>query len=422
MIPIQANSDTHGRRLYLALAAAALVQAPWPCLATVTVAASGTARYEYDSNVFDLQNGFPVPGTSDFQKSDTLYTYGAAVDVNYLWDRQQLFVTLSDNEFRYDRFTQLNHNEYILDGGLNWKLGSLLSGTLEALRNRTMIAFTNVENSQFGLQTEQRESGKIDYAFLPDWRIEGRGTYRTVGQVFLDLPDVNLDESSGTLEFDYVGRAGLTAGLSGGYTNGDYTGSSAALNPSYRQTSVALTGIYEPTGRSKFNGAVGYSDRKSTSALNSISGFTGELDYKNQLTGKTSVQAQISRGIVSYVASSSSEIDTSAAASLHWQTTYKLGVVGSYSWTNRNLPGQGNAPLGSNRDDHLQYATINLDYEVLRWLSIKPYINYQIRKSDYIGANFNASIVGISFTGIWEDRRQPDFKIRYLNQPPTILP
>jgi len=413
VIPTQINLDTRARRLCLVVAAAALVQVPWPCLATVTVAASGTARYEYDSNVFDLQNGFPVPGTSDIQKSDTLYTYGAAVDVNYLWDRQQLFATLSDNEFRYDRFTELNHNEYILDGGLNWKLGSLLSGTLEEQRNRTMISFSNVENSQFGLQTEQRESGKIDFAFLPDWRIEGRGAYRTVDQVFLDLPNVDLNETSGILELDYIGRAGLTAGLSGGYTDGNYTGPTAALNPSYRQTTVALTGIFEPTGRSKINGALGYSDRTSTSAINTISGFTGELDYKNQLTGKTSVQAQISRAIAS------SEIDTTAATSVHWQATYKLGVVAGYTWTNRDLPGQGDAPLGSNRDDHLQYATITLDYEVLRWLSIKPYMNYQTRKSDYIGANFNASIVGVSFTGVWQDQRQPDFKIRLLNQPPT---
>lgn len=422
VIPIQASLDAWVRRLCLAVVATALAQASSPCLATVTVATSATARYEYDSNVFDLQNGFPVPGTSSFQKSDTLYTYGAAVDVNYLWDRQKLFVTLSDNEFHYDRFTELNHNEYILDGGLNWNLGRLLSGTVEVLRNRTMIAFTNVEDSQFGVQTEQHESGKIDFAFLPDWRIEGRGNYRTVDQVFLDLPSVDLTETSGFGELDYVGRAGLTAGLSGGYIDGNYTGPTAALNPSYRQTTLALTGIFVPTGRSTINGALGYSDRKSTSEINTISGFTGEIDYKNQLTGKTSVQAQLSRAIVSYVANSSSEIDTTAVVSAHWQATYKLGVVAGYSWTNRNLPGQGDAPIGSNRDDHAQYATINLDYEVLRWLSIKPYINYQTRKSDYVGANFNASIVGVSFTGVWEDRRQPDFKIRYLNQAPTVLP
>ena len=422
VIPIHAGSNIRVRRLCLAVVATALTQASWPCLASVDVAASATSRYEYNSNVFDLQSGFPVPGTSDFQNSDALYTYGAAVDLNYLFDRQQLFVTLSDNEFRYDRFTELNHNEYVLDGGLNWKLGNLLTGTIEAQRNRTMIAFTNVDNSEFGLQTEQRESGKIDFAFLPDWRVEGRGAYRTDDQLFLDLPSVYLDESTGSLELDYVGRAGLTAGLSGGYTIGNYTGATAALNPSYRQTTVAVTGVFEPTGRSKINAVLGYSDRKSTSELNTISGFTGEFDYKNQLTGKTSLQATISRNIVSYVAGLGSEIDTTALGSVHWQATYKLGVIAGYSWTNRDLPGQGNAPIGSNRDDHLQYASINLDYEVLHWLSIKPYINFQMRKSDYIGANFNASVVGVSFTGIWEDRRQPDFKIRYLNQPPTVLP
>jgi hypothetical protein len=352
--------------------------------------------------VFDLQGGYPLPGTADYQHSDWLYTYGAALDAYYLWDQQKLFATLSTTEFHYDHFTQLDHNEYNLDGGLKWKLGRLLDGTLEVQRDRTMVAFTNVENAQFVLLTEQRESAKIGYELTPDWRIEGSGYYRTVDQAFLGAPTLDLAESFGQVELKYVGRAGLTSGLSAGYVIGDYTGTSAADNPSYRQTTVALVANYEPTGRSTLKGALGYSDRTSASVTNQLSGFTGEIDYQNQLTGKTSVQLQLSRAINSYISNVSSEIDAIAALNVRWQATYKIGVLAGYSWTNRELPGQGNAPVGSDRVDHLQYATINVDYEPFRRLSIKPYINLQTRSSNFIGGDFNATVYGVYFTVKWQ--------------------
>ena len=83
---------------------------------------------------------------------------------------------------------------------------------------------------------------------------------------------------------------------------------------------------------------------------------------------------------------------------MNWQATYKIGVVLTYSYTYRQLPGQGDAPVGGERLDHLQLASLNVDYEPLDWLSLKPFVNYQLRGSNYIGANFNATVVGVNFT------------------------
>jgi hypothetical protein len=75
------GADQRMQRKYRLLSAAVLLLAAWPALAEVDVTTSATARYEYNSNVWDLQSGFPVPGTTnDFQRSDNLYTYGALLD------------------------------------------------------------------------------------------------------------------------------------------------------------------------------------------------------------------------------------------------------------------------------------------------------------------------------------------------------
>jgi hypothetical protein len=408
------------QRRHRALIVAALLPMSWSCIAQVTVATSASARYEYESNVFDLQSGLPVPGTTDYQRSDRLFTYGAALDANYLWDRQKFFARLSDNEFNYDHFSVLDHNEYSVDTGLNWKLLRSLDGTLEVQRNRSMLAFTNVNNAQFDLQTEQRELAKVGYAFTPDWRVEGSGYYRTVDQVFVNAPALDLRESSETLAIQYLGRAGLTAGFSGAYIDGNYSGPSAAFNPSYTQNTFSATALYAPSGRSSINGIVGYSERKSATSLNSLSGFTGEIDYDNQLTGKTTVHLLLNRSINSYVSNASSEIDSIATLKVRWQTTYTLGVILGYNWTQRELPGQGSTGVNSNRLDHLQYVSLNMDYQPARWLTLKPYFNYQTRNSNVAGGSFNATIYGILFTVTWPIQRQPDVLLQRLNQPASI--
>jgi hypothetical protein len=403
-----------------ALFAACSLQIAGPSWAEVTAAVAGSARYEHESNVFDLQSGNPVLGTSDFQHSDRLYTYGAAVDVDYLWERQKLFAILSDNQFRYDHFTQLNHNEYNLDVGLNWKLGRLFDGTLESVRSRTMVAFTNVVNSRYELQTDQRNTAIVGLEFMPDWRLEGTGTHHTNTQDSVGQPVVDLTEKTGTLALQYRGRAGLTAGVLALRSNGDYTGDPLARNPSYRQTALSLTAMYALSGRASLNSVVGYSDRKSGSAANSISGFTGELDFEDQLTGKTSMHVLLSRNISNYVANVASEIDDAAALTLRWQTTYRLGVIAGYNWTKRDLPGQNNQGSDPNRVDHQRYTSLNLDYQFSRWLTLKPYINYQTRSSNYLGGNFSATVYGIYFAGQWQNQRQPDAVIQRLNLPAAV--
>jgi len=389
-------SDT--RALGLAMIGVALIILPWPSRAASTFGASVSTGVNYDSNVFDLQRGYSVPGTLDYQHSDTLFTYGAALDGNFQWSQESLFAKATTTQFQYQHFTQLNHNEYDLDAGWNWTLGPLLNGTFEAERDHTMVAFSNVNYAEYVLQTDQHESGKLALSVTPDWRLEGSGFYDSIVQTFQNAPNIDLDESQEQIALRYLGVANLASGLSAAYTVGDYTGSSAALNPSFRQTSVALVATYKAGGRSTFDGTLGYSDRTSSSALNAASGLTGQLDYADEITGKTTIQVQLSRIINNYVANIGSEFDSIGTLDLRWQATYKLGLIGGYTWTYRELPGQGNAPLGSNRLDHLQYASLKVDYEPRRWLSVKVYVDFQTRSSNFVGANFNATTYGIYFT------------------------
>jgi len=130
---------------------------------------------------------------------------------------------------------------------------------------------------------------------------------------------------------------------------------------------------------------------------------TGALEYKRQLTGKTGMDLSISRSVNANITNTGSEVDTVVGGSLTWQATYKLNVALAYSWTNRYLPDQNGSPsqfvvVGGNRTDNTQYVGLNMDYQILRWLDIKPYLNYQTRSSNAQFGAYNASVVGVTVT------------------------
>ncbi len=88
------------------------------------------------------------------------------------------------------------------------------------------------------------------------------------------------------------------------------------------------------------------------------------------------------RAVNSYLTNAGSELDTSAGATVNWQATYRLLVRADYSYMYSRFP---LTPVGSalvDRLDHYQTGKIDVTYQVLRWLSIRPYVRYESRHTN----------------------------------------
>jgi hypothetical protein len=379
------------------------VLAPALAFAQVTIGTAATGQYENSTNIFAAQGGYPIGGMILPRLGDSFYAYGGQFAVSDLVSQQKFFATATADEYRYDHYVILNHDDYKLDGGLNWKLGVALDGTLEVTRTRMMVPFIDVIQLQPALQTEQRETAMLGWLINPEWRLEGTGYYRGVDEPLVAAPDLHLTERSGLATLTYLGEGPLTSGISAGYLTGDFTGTNGTLNPAYDQSTFALVGNYTSGGQSTFKGAVGYTRRTSEDSIDVVSGITGTLDYKNQLTGKTFAELALSRQINAYVANAGAVISDVAALNLNWQATYKIDVIAGYNWSFYDLPGQGNNPVGSDRHDYVQYTTLLIDYGPQKWLELKPYANVMTRHSNLIGGNFNATAYGIFVTLKWQN-------------------
>lgn len=392
----------------------ALLALPCSAFAELSLTTAASTQYEHNSNVFDLPSGAPAPGVGATGQGDSYVAYGGKLAAAYLWSQQKFFANVQGDRFEYDRFSELSHSEYTLDGGWNWKAGRLLDGTLEASRVRTMVSFYNLIGSQLVLQTEKRAAAKLGLQMTPDWRTEIGGVTREVSQPQQAAPNFRLTEQSGQAALKYTGTAGVTAGLTGSYLKGDFKDTGDVLSPSYHQSFFGLTATDEVSGKSTFLGQLGYSSRTSDSDINSVKGVTGELDYRRALTGKTTAEFDLSRQINAYLTNTGSEIDTVAALRLNWQATYKIGVALGYSWTHRQLPGQGDAPFGSERVDRQNYTSLAVSYKPVTWLTLRPYAKYQDRSSEnFRNGDFNSSVVGVQFTLQWQRTAEagaiPDF-------------
>ncbi|HTB67250.1 MAG TPA: outer membrane beta-barrel protein [Steroidobacteraceae bacterium] len=399
------QSVAYGLLICTALAALAV---PLQAQAQFVGTASASAGFSSNSNVFDLDTGITPPGTTGSRRSDTDYTYGAAFGASYLFGQQQVYATANTTQFRYDHFTQLNNNAYNLDAGLNWKLADNLYGKVDIARTHAMVPFVNLSGSELDLTiaTSQTESGLVGLKLGPDWKIEGTGSNSRTDEPIAQAPDLRSSQTSGTTSLEYLGFSGLSGGLTLGYLTGDYSSSNTTQDSSYSQRTAGLLANYK-LGHTSFDGQIGYSSRSSTTGLDDASGLTGLLDFKDQLTPKTSFMVKIDRTINSYVPQLGSEIDTDVGGSVDWQATYKIAVSLGYTFTYRDYPPQEltglGYPPGAHRSDYQHYGTLEITYQPLRWLSIKPYANVQTRDSNVAGGDFNATIFGVTFTATTPD-------------------
>lgn len=357
---------------------------------------------EHNSNVFDLQTNQPTPGYPSGSLADTSFETRAGVEGTYLLDQQRFFGTAEFRRFDYDKFTDLDHNEYLFDGGLKYKIQEIIDGTVEYRHEQRMVQFQDLTAADYLIvETENTANASLNVDFTPEWRLETRLKDHLLDSPRSDVPQLSLHEDSVHEGLRYLGVSNLSAGVDVEYLEGQYRHDPLALDPNYHQTSEYLAANYLVSGLTSFNGALGYTSRTdpTNSGTNGAgSGVTGNLGYKHSVSGKTTVNLGLRREVSTYLTTGGSEIDTTASAGLTFQATYKIRIRASYEYTNSKFP---DTPLGAvgdlglERTDHFQTANLEASYQVLHWLSIRPYLRYQTRHSNIPIDSFNSNVVGV---------------------------
>lgn len=390
--------DTRAFRIasVLLCALAGVVAAPHAALAQLTVNPYVDAHYEYDSNVFRVQNSQAnLINLGDPTLADRDLRGLIGVDGKYQWGQQELTAQLEGRRVVYDHFTELNHNEYLANLVYDWKVTTLLDGTLQAKQEQIMAPFQLGNSDQLSLDVERKLDGTLNLNLNSDWRIETGLFAHYLKTPLQDFPDFVERDTTEQLALENHGISHLTYGIQFDHTNGRFE--NAPLADSYNQWDAQLTMKYSVSALSTFKGAVGYTRRDQEN--DSLSGITGQLSYTRQLTAKTSVSLNATRAVNSYVAAGGSELDTSGTVVVSWQATYRLGVqlTGGYThsaFLGQFIPGSPGA-VTAGRVDNQPLGSLNLTYQLFRHFKFTGYYNRSSRTSTFDPYNFTDNTVGL---------------------------
>jgi hypothetical protein len=380
----------------------AFLAAPNAVMAQLMMDPYATAHIEHDSNVFLVPNsafqlmerGFSTLGDSDAKVV-------AGLNSVYLWSLQSLTANFEVRRLDYLHFTDLDHNEYLGDLRLDWKLGSVVDGVLHVREERSAPSFASNNAIGLTLNTASNADAKINLKITPEWRLDAGATYSKLEAPLQFYPDF-VDREVGTqLGIRYLGVANLSSGFEFAHIDGDFY-NAPEVGP-YTQNSGEFKADYAVSGVSKLNAGIGYTRRVQSGNEGTVSGLTGELGYNRQLTGKTALNVQLIRAVNSYVAAGGSEIDTTASVGLIWQATYKVGVHLEGSYTHSTFIGQAIPnSVANGRVDHDKAASLSVKYQAFRKLQFRGYVKSQSRSSVIDEFDFNDTIVGVEAQWHWK--------------------
>lgn len=355
-----------------------------------------TEGYEYNSNVFSLPSrAQAIADYGDSQRDDKLLRSVAGIDTALDLGDDKLSLGAEGRRFLYDRFSQLDHNEYRLDGRFDWKLFSIWDGALEARQERSMASFAYLNTTQLTMNRDRYASASGNVNVSPEWRIEGSVASHQLDSPLPGFPQYSLREGIGTLALKYLGLGKVTSGIQATYDEGRYRG--APDEPAYTQYTGVFTLHYVESGVTTFDGNVGYTRFKSHDANgDSVGGLSAELRLAQQLTGKTAVHAAAFRRVNTYLEGANAEVDSGAEAGADWQATTKIGVAANYDWIYSSYLALAPAAAQSSaRRDHTQVTNLSIRYQALDALSLRLYGNYYNRSSNIDLDTFNQAIAGI---------------------------
>ncbi|HUN71733.1 MAG TPA: hypothetical protein VMU52_05435 [Steroidobacteraceae bacterium] len=356
------------------------------------------AGYEYDSNLFALPNdaaalGFP-PG---LKLSDSTYKALAGLHADFRWPVEEFTFDAEGRRFDYANHSYLDHDEYLLAGYFAWATAGILDGTLKVRQERLLEPFSQQVSTVLSQETDRSAEASVRIGLHPQWHLDLDVKPHELDAPQPNLPDFRLRETTSTVTLTWQVVSRLTVGADGHYVQGGYYGGNGNSSLPYRQNGEDLTLNYVATGLSSFNASFGRSafDTPAAEGGNTSAG-TGAIGYTRNLTGKTKVTIQFTRGLNTYIAAGNSELDTSVLARVDWSATRKITVDLTAQETQSTLSGKpviAIYPVGLK--DHYFTGVLHLDYQATQWVSAQLYGQYQKRNANSPYFTFNDRTIGI---------------------------
>lgn len=354
----------------------------------------------HDDNVLRRETG---------EQSDNVSRLGAGLR----WERrivgrQSLRLEARGDYYFFDRFDELNHLAYLLNGAWVWEVGNRLSGTVGFGRERRLADLAEIQDPIRDMITTTRVFATAGYLVTPRIRVRAgvtgaRGDSST-------RAEADTRTTSVALGADYVSGLGNTVGLEYRQAEGDAPTTQRIdplglfVNNDFDEREVALVATYRIGERLRSEGRIGRTEREySELPGRDFSGTTGRLSLEWFPGNKTGIEIEAYREPRSIVDIAASHVLVEGIAiGPNWAPTPKLVFSARLVREDRKFEGDPLLVLAAGeplRDDQLSGIRFGVGWEPLRHWQFSFSYDHGERDSNIVGRGyeFNAFTANVAW-------------------------
>jgi exopolysaccharide biosynthesis operon protein EpsL len=358
--------------------------------------------FQHDSNIFrlsDQANTQAILGRPE--RSDTVSTTTVGIKLNKPVGLQRFELGANFEVNKYSRFSSLDFNALSYAAAWRWSLTPSFHGNLTTDRREYIDNTADIQNQgQVNRRTDKATVLDAEYEVDGVWRLLGgvfqRDSKSSRPFVFQGDSKITGNEVGFRYQFPYAtSLAYRFKNSTGEYSNNFFPGIAGS---DFKDREHEVRGEWRPGGRSTLNGRISHFARKhDTLPLRDFSGVTGQLDWNYEFTGKTSAAAGIVREIGSYQTNNASYFQgTRVFVAPKWNATEKITLLARYDYGIRDFKGPLPGFAATDRRDRLQLASFSAEYQALRELKLRAWVQQDKRKSNEFGADYKSNAVGVS--------------------------
>lgn len=386
------------RRHLLCLAIAPLLLSAADAMADAddTLNLTAAATRQHDDNLFRLpSNASP--------KSENITVTSLALKVSKPYSLQRFELEASLIDYRYQNFSYLSFSATPYRAAWLWSVTPYLHGNLSMDHNEALNSFTDSTNRTIrNLNT--RDNTRFDAVadLSGSWHVLGGVSQYTTrnSETVLGEGDNRVNRAETGLRHTF--SSGSTLSYIARVGRGDYFNrlplSAAPARFDESENEIRL--LWALTGKTRIDARLAYLERTHDNKAGfdfDYAGVVGNLNANWNITGKSFMTATLARELASYQTINSTNTSTDRfTLSPYWQFNAKTALRGRYDYAQRDYQGTPWVLPASNRSDTLRTATIALDWQPLRSLTISSSLQKEQRTSNLPGLDYESTTVGVT--------------------------
>jgi len=357
--------------------------------------------WQHDSNIFRLSDQSNSPAIAG-GRSDSILSTTAGLKVRKPYGLQRFEADVNLENSNYKRFSNLDFTAVNYAAAWRWSLTPAFRGNLITDRREYVDTTADVQNAgQLNRKTDK--STRLDGEYEVDgvWRVLGGAFQRT-----------NSNSQSATFEGDskvmgaeagvrYQFPYGTSLAYVFRHGQGEYTNNNpsllSAVSSDFTDREHEVRGEWVG-GRAKLGGRISYLDRSYDSiSARDFSGIRSQVDLTYALTGKTSIFGGLVRELGSYQTNQYSYYQgTRVFVAPTWKATDNIALRARYDYGVRDFKGPLPGFVASNRTDKTSLASLSVEWQPVRLLTLMAWLQRDQRTSNQFGADYKSNLVGVS--------------------------